>query len=188
MHIFRPAATIAIALALLCGSGTVVLAQDAERAASSPVTVTGTLACERASAEDPASDDVAGPDHAGPVTRHTWDASDPRLTGSAAYVGRWRLYDQPSAETCSCSATAAAVDDEQTTYRVVNDGGSWLCVTTRANGPIETGSNAHTVVLQGEDAYAGLTAYLVIDWGNEPFTFAGLIVPGEVPPYAPPEG
>jgi hypothetical protein len=44
-----------------------------------------------------------------------------------------------------------------------------------------------TMILTGEGAYAGLTAYLLLDWGTIGRPFTGIIFPGEMPepPSAP---
>ncbi len=73
-------------------------------------------------------------------------------------------------------------------YSIVNEGGSWLCEASRAaEQPISDGDR-HTLVFNGEGEYEGLTAYLTIDWSQAPYVFSGLILPGEEPPYAEPQG
>ena len=37
------------------------------------------------------------------------------------------------------------------------------------------------MILTGEGAYAGLTAYLNLDWGTPGRPFRGIIFPGEMP-------
>ena len=39
-----------------------------------------------------------------------------------------------------------------------------------------------TVVLTGEDAYEGLTAYISVDWTEEPVAVEGAVFVGEAPP------
>lgn len=46
----------------------------------------------------------------------------------------------------------------------------------------------NTVVFDGEGGYEGLTAFLQVDGSQTPFTFEGLILPGDAPPYAEPAG
>jgi hypothetical protein len=107
---------------------------------------------------------------------HTWTADDPRLTGSAEYTGNWQIYDPPS-EDCDDPAAAAGP-----MYEIVNDGGSWACA--GVNAPIpgpEGASNVHVLALTGTGGYEGLYAYIMIDWGTDPFTFSALITPNKVP-------
>ncbi len=37
------------------------------------------------------------------------------------------------------------------------------------------------MILTGDGAYAGLTAYLTVDWGTPGRPFNGIIFPGEMP-------
>ena len=99
-----------------------------------------------------------------------WEASDPRLTGDVSYTGRWLMND------------VGSVQVEANHRILVNDGGRWVGNSTAFMGP--TIGNIDTVVLTGEDGYAGLTAYVSIDWGKDPATFVGVIIPAEMP--APP--
>jgi hypothetical protein len=150
------------------------LAQETEEptAAGAPIVVTGTLDCDA----DAATDGLPV------VSVHEWAASDPRLSGEATYSGRWQLYDEPQEESGDPAATDAAL------YSIVNEGGSWLCEASRApEQPISDGDR-HTLVFNGEGEYEGLTAYLTIDWRQAPYVFSGLILPGEEPPYAEPQG
>jgi hypothetical protein len=161
-------------LLLLLLGGSAVLAQETEEptAAGAPIVVTGTLECDA----DAATDGLPV------VSVHEWAASDPRLSGEATYSGRWQLYDEPQEESGDPAATDAAL------YSIVNEGGSWLCEASRApEQPISDGDR-HTLVFNGEGEYEGLTAYLTIDWRQAPYVFSGLILPGEEPPYAEPQG
>jgi hypothetical protein len=161
-------------LLLLLGSSA-VLAQETEEpaAAGAPIVVTGTLDCDA---------DTAATDGLPVVSVHEWAASDPRLSGEATYSGRWQLYEEPQEDTGDPAASDAAL------YSIVNEGGSWLCEASRAaEQPISDGDR-HTLVFNGEGEYEGLTAYLTIDWSQAPYVFSGLILPGEEPPYAEPQG
>jgi hypothetical protein len=139
-----------------------------------PVAVSGTLEC-LADAPTAESGDVVG------VHVHRWDASDPRLEGEVDYSGTWRLYDTPSED------SGVPADEASAIYSIVNSGGSWLCEESRLDPPPATGQDG-TLVFQGQGDYAGLTAYLHIDWSQAPYEFDGLILPGEEPPYAEPQG
>jgi hypothetical protein len=161
-----------IILALLGGTS-IAFAQEAEdgEAATSPVVVSGTLECL---GEEPAQDAV--------VNLHQWQASDPRLEGAATYAGRWLVYGEP-AEDRGDSSTAR----DAALYAIVNDGGQWLCETSRLPDPMVP-SEQHTLVFSGQGEYEGMTAYLHIDWSEAPYAFTGLILPGDEPPYAEPQG
>jgi hypothetical protein len=169
-------------LALIAGSG-VVTAQEAEEdAATSPVVVTGTLEClGEAPAGEPSDAGASAAPSEAKVTLHEWVASDPRLSGDVAYTGSWHIYGEPSED----AGTPAAQD--QAIYEIVNEGGKWLCEASRIPDPMVP-SEEHTLVFNGEGAYEGMTAYLHIDWSQAPYAFTGLVLQGEAPPYAEPQG
>jgi hypothetical protein len=161
-------------LLMVLGTGA-VLAQETEEAppADAPIVVTGTLECDA---------DAATADGATVVNVHQWAASDPRLAGEATYSGTWQLYGEAQEDSGDPAAEAPAL------YSIVNEGGSWLCETSRAaEQPVDEG-DLHTLVFNGEGDYEGLTAYLHIDWSQAPYVFTGLILPGEEPSYAEPQG
>jgi hypothetical protein len=167
---------------LLLGSASVVVAQESEDAGAitSPVVVTGTLECLGEMPADQAPEASAVP--AGAVVNvHEWQATDPRLSGEVEYTGRWAVYPEASEQ------TGLPEDQNQAIYEIVNEGGKWLCEASRVPDP-RVPSEEHTLVFTGEGDYEGLTAYLHIDWSQAPFNFTGLILPGEAPPYAPPQG
>jgi hypothetical protein len=176
-------ALIAISvLALLAGTST-VSAQEAEStaAAAAPVVVSGTLEClGEAPAASPAVGTSAAPADA-QVTLHEWVASDARLSGEVTYSGTWHVYGEPSED----RGTDAARD--QAVYTIVNEGGAWLCEASRMPDP-RVPSEQHTLVFDGQGEYEGMTAYLHIDWSQAPYAFTGLILPGDEPPYAEPQG
>jgi hypothetical protein len=169
---------------LVLGGTGVVIAQEPENegATTSPVVVTGTLECRGGTATgEPADAGASAAPVQAKVTVHEWVASDPRLSGEVAYTGTWHIYEEPSEDT----GTTAAQD--QAIYEIVNEGGTWLCEASRLPDPMVP-SEEHTLVFNGEGAYEGMTAYLHIDWSQAPFAFTGLILPGEAPPYAEPQG
>lgn len=88
-----------------------------------------------------------------------WVASDPRLSGAVTYHGAWDDFGGYSVET--------------NTFEVVNDGGSWFgpAMAATANGVW-----AETMVLDGEDGYEGLTAYVL---HTVPSQMNAVIFPGE---------
>ena len=159
-------------LALLAG-GVVVAADPETPVAAAPVVVSGTLDCD----VDAATEDGSVTD----VNVHSWQANDPRLEGEAAYSGHWQIYTPPAEDRGAGESDAAA-------YAIVNDGGSWLCTETRTSDPPRTDGDRHTVVFTGQGEYEGYTAYLQVDFSQAPYAFSGLILEGDAPPYAEPQG
>lgn len=174
---------IAMSVLALIAGPSVVTAQEAEDdAVTSPVVVTGTLEClGEAAAGEPADAGASAAPAEAKVTVHEWVASDPRLSGDVAYTGTWHVYGEPSEDT----GTPAAQD--QAIYQIVNEGGKWLCEASRIPDPMVP-SDEHTLVFSGEGAYEGMTAYLHIDWSQAPYAFTGLVLQGEAPPFAEPQG
>jgi hypothetical protein len=164
-----------VAIALLAGASVAAVAQTEVAEDSAPVVISGTLECL-----DSGPTDDGDPIGQSTVTVHAWQADDTRLTGEVNYGGRWQLYEEPAED-----ADDPTAGQEAAVYEIVNDGGSWLCEATRTSAP-RTGDDGHTLVFNGEDGYEGLTAYLHVDWNTTPFTFSGVILQGEAPPYAPP--
>ena len=171
----RSILTGAVVLGLLATTSLTAVAQDEDDAQVSvaPVVVTGTLDCTDAAAE---GDGAIGQST---MTVHAWQATDPRLSGEAAYSGHWQLYEPPA------EAADEPTPGDEAVYEIVNDGGGWLCEASRTAAPRTTDLD-HTLVFSGEGEYAGLTAYLHVDWSTTPFTFSGLIMEGEAPAWAPP--
>lgn len=168
-----------IGTVILVLGGSAAIAQEPESseepvAPDAPIVVSGTLEC--------AADAAEPVDGASVLHVHHWGASDPRLAGDASYSGSWQLYGEPQED----SGDPAAADP--VLYSIVNEGGSWLCEASReAEQPAGPG-DMHTLVFNGEGDYEGLTAYLHVDWSQAPYAFTGLILPGEEPPYAEPQG
>jgi hypothetical protein len=173
-------------LALVAGASlgaAAVQAQEAEASAppGAPVVVSGTLEClGEAPGASPAAGESVAPAEAR-VTLHEWVASDSRLSGEVSYNGTWHLYGEPQED----RGTDAARD--QAVYAIVNEGGAWMCQASRLPDPTVP-SEEHTLVFDGQGDYAGMTAYLHIDWSKAPYAFTGLILPGGEPPYAEPQG
>jgi hypothetical protein len=73
-------------------------------------------------------------------------------------------------------------------YRIENDRGSWSGQGTalvHAGGELtlDQVTNLDTVLLTGEGGYAGLGAYLLVDWTEDPPAVEGAIFGGEMPPH-----
>ena len=182
-----------IILTLLASSSVAVVAQAEETTegttedatveateAAAPVVVSGTLECLGELPEGEGGEDAATPQDE-VVNLHRWEATDPRLSGEVTYTGRWQLYEEPPEDAGIGGATDAAI------YEIVNEGGHWLCEASRTPAQ-RTPTDAHTLVFDGEGEYEGLTAYLHVDWSQVPYTFTGLILRGEAPPFAEPQG
>jgi hypothetical protein len=153
-------------LALVLALSGVAIAQDTELEVSA---TTGTLELSEPMADTETHDEAI--EHV-----HTWTAEDPRLTGTATYTGTWHIYEPPAEDCDDPEAESGSV------YAIVNDGGSWACSGVRAPIPGPDGAtNVHVLALTGSGEYEGLYAYIMIDWGTDPFTFSALITPNKVP-------
>jgi hypothetical protein len=181
MHTLRLSLAGTIILVLL-GGASIAVAQESEdaEAVSAPVVVSGTLECLGEAPSGDVSEDGATATDA-VVNLHQWEASDPRLQGEASYAGRWQVYGEPQEDRGESDAKDAVL------YAIVNEGGKWLCEASRLPDPMVP-SEQHTLVFSGEGDYEGMTAYLHIDWSEAPYDFTGLILPGDEPPYAEPQG
>jgi hypothetical protein len=158
-----------LTLALLGGPSAMVVAQDDPMA---PAFVTGSITQGSPSSSGTGSIDEYGANiTTGFVGPADWEASDPRLSGTETYTGNWRRF-------------ATAGFNVQASTRVVeNADGRWVGTATALPGPdYET----DTVILHGEDAYEGLTAYALIDFRVFPIEFVAAIFPGEMPPFPEP--
>jgi hypothetical protein len=151
-----------VVLALLLGSAGAAMAQeDIEPTATTGMLDLGALEAEQGDAT---------------VHVHTWTADDPRLTGTATYTGSWQIYDPPSEDCDDPEREAPAM------YEIVNDAGGWACAGVNAPIPGPDGAtNVHVLALTGTGEYEGLYAYIMIDWGTDPFTFSALITPNKAP-------
>jgi hypothetical protein len=171
---------IGMIVLVLIGGASVATAQETEDATpvSEPVVVSGTLEClsDVPAGEASAADPSLGTDV---VNVHRWQASDARLGGEATYTGQWQLYEEPSEDSGAGTGSTA--------YEIVNDGGQWLCEHSRVLTPGDA-TGSHTLVFHGQGEYEGMTAYLNVDWSQSPYAFTGLILPGEEPAYAEPQG
>jgi len=106
-----------------------------------------------------------------------WEATDPRLSGEMTHHSTWHIYPFLDYEIASIE------------YALANDAGSWVGHGTRmwrGNWPIEAG--AETMVMHGDGAYDGLTAYLTHSCPQDCTDAAhrmlhGLIVDEELPPF-----
>ncbi len=95
----------------------------------------------------------------------TWEASDSRLSGALSITANRDLYEKEEMFVASLSAA------------VENDDGGWAGSGTVLEG--EEVGETWTLVMQGHDAYEGLTAYVVMGPGGLSFDTA--IFPGGMP-------
>jgi len=152
----------AIAVGLVAGSTVGVVAQDDSM---EPAAVTGTgtgLEKIAQGSREWAEGALRGK---GEMYTSTWEASDPRLSGAASIAANRDQYEKAEMIVGSVSA---AVD---------NDAGGWAGSGTVIEG--EEQGETWTLVLQGHDAYEGLTAYVVLGPGGR--SFGAAIFPGEMP-------
>jgi len=156
-----------LAVGLLAGSAVGVTAQEDTQA---PASVTGSFTTPQG--VSPGSD--AWEDGA-MRTRDlrfasTWDASDPRLSGVASLRVNRDRYERQQMEVGSAGAV------------IENEDGRWVGAGTWLGG--EDLGETMTLVMQGEDAYEGLTGYVVVNLVTQ--TFAASIFPGDMPPFPEP--
>jgi hypothetical protein len=97
-------------------------------------------------------------------TAQTVTSSDPRLGGVLTYVEDKVVFPGDM----GVGATRAEIR---------SDDGAWVGTGTE----YFTDTGLETLILTGEGAYAGLTAYLNLDWGTIGRPFKGIIFPGEMP-------
>jgi hypothetical protein len=160
-----PLAT-ALAIGLLASPAATAVAQDVDM---TPASVTGTttvLVEENTGSRAWIDGAIRGE---GLEFSSTWEASDPRLSGDFSATMNRSGYDQQEMAVFSGIAL------------VENDQGRWIGTGGHLGGA-ELGETT-TLLMLGEDAYAGLTAYVVVDNGVEPPTFAAAVFPGDAPAY-----
>jgi hypothetical protein len=163
----------AMAIGLLAGSTVGVAAQDEAADSMAPAYVTGTVADGGGGSRGTTTSADGFTRIDGYESTNLWEASDPRLNGTAFHTGNWQRYG------------AAGFQVEAGTRVLENDGGRWVGTTTAlARGDLASGEvNTDTMVLHGEDAYDGLTAYVLMDWTSSPTSFAAAVFPGEMPSF-----
>ena len=194
--------SLMLAIGLLASSAVVVAAQDeptvepetptaAESAApaatepTTPAKVTGTLRPGGGPpVQEPTETVVDGVLEARGVAYEgdQLEMDDPRLTGSASVVMNANVHKVSD----FIDVVAQAFQ-----LRIENEAGSWSGMGTAfAYGggaiPIDEAMNLDTVQLTGAGAYEGLTAYLTVDWTEDPAAVQGVIFAGEMPPFPEP--
>jgi len=155
-----------LVLGLLAGSAVGAAAQDEPSVEATEVTGQVTFG-QPIAMPDP----VETPDgilvREGMAFEHTWDTSDPRLTGEGTYTVN-------VAGVPDCCAIQAEA------FELSNDGGSWVG-DGRSVSP-ESGRHGF-VALSGRDGYEGLTAYAVTEAAADGsgWDITGMIFPSEMP-------
>ena len=113
------------------------------------------------------------------VEGETIETDDPRLTGSITRALNANIH--KVSDFVDVLALAGAV-------RIENEAGSWSGQVTglihQGGGiPPDEATNLAAVVLSGEGAYEGLSAYLFIDATEDQIAVEGVIFAGELPPF-----
>jgi hypothetical protein len=93
-------------------------------------------------------------------------SNDHRLAGDYRCVGNSDEY-------------AGGVRAQAGSVAIRNDLGAWVGTSTEILGT--TAGDIETIQLAGEGAYAGPTAYLIVDWGRPTRPFKGISFAGEMP-------
>jgi hypothetical protein len=180
MRTLRLSLAGAVVLVSLAGLGGAVLAQDGTTDLMAPATVTGSVRYVGGQTVGDRSSVDGVVRQSGASFTHEWEASDPRLSGTEAYTKTWDHY-------------PLGFDVDATSRVLENDTGRWVGTGVGVEGVFVSTDmpllSTATVILRGEDAYTGLTAYLLMDEGTEgSATFTGVIFPGEMPPFPEPAG
>ena len=172
-----------LAIGLLAGSAVGVAAQEEEAAAEPAVGssyFTGVFHHGGANSGQPTETVVDGV-----MEVRGWgfegngiETSDPRMTGSVTRNGNTDIHKLGDSEDVGFEAVA---------WRIKNDDGSWSgqgSTLTRGGRdvPRDEATYFETIVLTGEGAYEGLTAYVLVDWTALPIAVEGAIFVGEAPP------
>jgi hypothetical protein len=182
----RTAFISAIAIGLLAGSAVGVAAQDDETSFEPPVEVTGTIHTGGGCSQEVLGGEptATSPEQRRFTCRSTTRMSDPRLDGTALYIYENWLYDgtdlpvfEGCAEDPECEEPSLFL--ESGALSIENADGAWRGrpVLNPFVGFPGYGEEAQLMVLDGEGAYEGLTAFLRV--ADETH---GFIIDGEFPP------
>lgn len=155
-----------VMVVLLGGPGGVATAQDETTAPEQPVAVTGTVTSMdvQSYGNTVTKDGIYHTE--GPWWKITWEASDPRLSGQGTQVSNW-IESESNGLGIGSSATV-----------LVNPDGRWVGTGTGIGGPTW---NYGSIVLHGEGAYEGLTAYVAMHADpSGDHTFDAIIYGGEL--------
>ena len=177
----KPTFISILAIGLLAGSAVGVVAQEEEAAAEEQTGssyFTGELNTDNGDATTEPEENVVDGVLQGRgvvIEGEAIETSDPRITGSLARALNANIHPIGEFED---------VLHETTAWRIENDEGAW---SGQGSALIHGGANIDTtdfdtVVLAGEGAYDGLTAYILADWSEDPPAVEGAIFVGTAPP------
>jgi hypothetical protein len=173
-----------LVIGLLTGSAVGVTAQDEEAAAEAPSGAsyfTGTLdTAEGNVVVEPDESIVDGVlEVRGVVVEdEAIETSDPRINGTLSRALNVNVHKLSDFEDVVVEIAA---------WRIENEDGSWsgeggALIHDGAEIPQEDATNHDTIMLTGDGAYEGLTAYVLADWTEEPVAVEGAVFVGEMPP------
>ncbi len=175
--------TLAVVIGVLASPNAGTVAQSASPDPLAPAVVTGTLdisgLIEQPGTRTTTAGSLVTQLRGSGVTGITIDSSDDRLSGDLSIV-----FNEDEHKDQVDSVWFAA---QHGVYQIRNGDGSWSGSMTGLSAGYDEQSigpavNMDSVMLQGEGAYEGLTAYLLVDWKDLPKSFHGVILPGEWPP------
>lgn len=169
----------AIILAEPGGSGDGVAQPGAESVTSgaAQAVVTGSIEGWREVSPGTTTSDAELSRTQGHQTVTRWIASDPRLSGEETITANWDLH-------LSTDISVPEVGVGAMTRVLVNDDGRWVGETGIAFEALYDPGRRDIVVMRGEDAYEGLTAFILTDLqGVDYASFKGVIFEGEMPSF-----
>ena len=167
MRSTRTVSSAVLAIAMVVGIGIGSAAQDGDPMA--PAAVQGWV-FDEAHVADGTSEEVDGVlVRRGPQYSYRFVSGDPRLSGTALWTGNGnRFRAEPLFEV------------QRVTWEITNEGGRWFGPGSAIRG--QGFGETNTIELTGDGDYAGLSAYLIMDFGLGGGRFRGAIFPGEMPP------
>lgn len=166
------------AVGLLAGSAVGVAAQDEEPTGSTYFT--GTIARDGTLVSEPSETVVDGIlEGRGIVFEgESIETTDARMTGTLSRALNGNVHKVGDFEELVLETAA---------WRIENEGGSWsgqgsALIHGGAEMSDDEATDLDTILLTGEGAYEGLTAYVIADWTEDPVVIEGAVVVGEAPP------
>jgi hypothetical protein len=180
----KPTFITAIAIGLLAGSTVGVTAQEEEAASEAPTGTSFFTGTYEPAPEPTVEGTVSEFDDVEQVRdmllEDSIDTSDPRVSGTVSRTVNADFHTLSDVGQVAYWTHA---------WRIANEGGTW---TGPGTGLSDSGSptraffDTDTLLLTGEGGYAGLTAYLDLDWTQDPVVVTGAVFAGEAPPFPEP--
>lgn len=184
MRMIRTTTIAILALGLLAGSAVGVAAQDEEQ-----TEVTSFTGVFRPGGEELQVDwtETVLPNgftqaRPGFAWKDRLESSDPRIAGEHTVIANW-VIDPNEFDPWSRGEQANLL--LSTSHRLSNDEGSWLGE-GRGMHSTELAIAMEAIVFDGQDGYAGLTAFVIVDSTQEPATVSGVVYPAEMPEFPDP--